>query len=103
RIRFSNTSFMPANLTSLPRLRAGAAAPLQRPPQPSMPILMASLPAAWALRASGSPEAAAMPTAEVFRNSRRDAVEDGERCDWGMGILLEDRASGWIWGVRDGS
>jgi hypothetical protein len=47
------------------------AAPEHRPPQPIMPILTVSLPAAWALRLIARLPRAAV-VAEAFRNSRRE-------------------------------
>ena len=56
RMRLSKTSHMPASLTSLPRPRAWAAAPEQRPPQPSMPMRISCLPCG--VRRAGQRQAA---------------------------------------------
>src|SRR5271156_5169864 len=47
-----------------------SAAPLPRPPQPTSPTLIVSLPAAWALVNTPRPIVAAV---EVLRKSRREA------------------------------
>ena len=64
---------MATRRTSLPAFMALAAAPLPRPPQPIRPTLIASLPAAWALRANDkAPYAAAPDGTDRCKNCRRE-------------------------------
>jgi hypothetical protein len=51
-------------------------APAPRPPQPIKPILIVSLPAAWAPRATGNVPATAAVTAEAFKKLRRVVAAD---------------------------
>ena len=64
---------MATSRTAGSAVMASLAAPLHRPPQPTMPMRITSLPAAWALRArlrTGAAAAAAI--AERCRNCRRE-------------------------------
>ena len=67
---------MATSLAFLSAFMAFSAAPDPRPPQPIRPILITSLPAACALRASDKlpTTPAEMAAADVPRNCRRDAI-----------------------------
>ncbi len=58
-------------------LRASRQAPVPRLPQPTKPILMTSLPAAWAKRPTSRPaktDPAATAVAESFSHARRESL-----------------------------
>ena len=83
----------PSSFTSPPLVFiACVAAPVPRPPQPTRPILIVSLPKAWAPRATCTWLAAIAPPAtrsELFRrNVRRDVPEDLPAAD-----LVEDESA----------
>src|SRR5437764_7111804 len=67
-----------------------SAAPVPRPPQPTRPTLIVSLPAAWALVSRPRPAAAAV---ELFKKSRREA-EDAFEGDGSVMVVAPGLGNG---------